>query len=78
MCLAIPGKVLEIINNTGIVEIGDVKLKVGLDLLPEVAVNDYVLIHAGFAIQLIDKEAALETWELIKELAEDEYNKQSD
>lgn len=61
---------MSITGNIGTVKIGDAQIKVGLDLVPEVAVEDYVLIHAGFAVQIIDQHEAMITWELIKELAE--------
>lgn len=72
MCLGIPGQVEAIIGNAGTVKIGDAQIKVGLDLVPEVAVDDYVLIHARFAVQIIDQHEAMVTWGLIKELAGDE------
>lgn len=70
MCLGVPGQVIEIEGNMGTVKIGEAKIKVGLDLVPEVAVGDHVLVHAGFAVQIIDQKEASATWELVKELAE--------
>ena len=69
MCLGVPGELTNIDSSIGTVKIGDTDLYVGLDLVPEVKVGDYVLVHAGFAVQIIDREEALETWQLIKELA---------
>ena len=67
MCLAIPGKVRKIFNdNTAEIEIGGIVKNASLDLIPRVVVGDYVLLHAGFAIQVIDQEKALEifrAWE---------------
>jgi len=67
MCLAIPGKVKKIFNDhTAEIEIGGIIKNVSLDLIPQVAVGDYVLLHAGFAIQVIDQKKALEifrAWE---------------
>ncbi len=67
MCLAIPGKVKKISNDhTAEIEIGGIVKKANLDLIPQVAVGDYVLLHAGFAIEVIDQEEALEilrAWE---------------
>ena len=67
MCLAIPGKVKKIFNDhTAEIEIGGIVKKASLDLIPQVAVGDYVLLHAGFAIQVIDQKKALEifrAWE---------------
>ncbi|MBC2580094.1 HypC/HybG/HupF family hydrogenase formation chaperone [Clostridium sp. DJ247] len=72
MCLAVPGKVLSIENNKGVIEIGKMKREVFMHLLPDVKVGEYVLVHAGCAMQTIDEEEAEKTLELIKELAEDE------
>ena len=66
MCLAVPGKVVEIKGNIGIVDFGGIKREVRLDLLPEVKVGDYVIVHTGFAIEKLDEERAkeiLEAWE---------------
>jgi len=67
MCLAIPGKVKKIIDDhTAEIEIGGIVKNASLDLIPQVAVGDYVLLHAGFAIEVIDQEKALEifrAWE---------------
>ncbi|MBU4349041.1 HypC/HybG/HupF family hydrogenase formation chaperone [bacterium] len=67
MCLAIPGKVKKIFDDrTAEIEIGGIVKNASLDLIPQVAVGDYVLLHAGFAIEVIDQEKALEifrAWE---------------
>jgi len=68
MCLAIPGRVLSINGETGIVEFRGVKRKVVLTFVPEVKMGDYVLVHAGFAIQILDEEDAQETLRLLEEL----------
>jgi len=70
MCLAIPAKIVSISNETAIAEIGDVKREISLMLLPEAEVNDYVLIHAGYAIQKIDEDEANKTLELLKQMDE--------
>ncbi len=72
MCLGVPGQVIEVTENIGTVKIGDTQIKVGLDLIPHVSEGDHVLVHAGFAVQIIDELEASLTWELIKELAEHE------
>lgn len=56
MCLAFPAKVLKIDNELATVERAGVKREASLMLLPEAKVGDYVLIHAGFAMQIIDEE----------------------
>ena len=67
MCLAIPGKVKKIFDDhTAKIEIGGIIKNASLDLIPQVAVGDYVLLHAGFAIEVIDQEKAIEifrAWE---------------
>ena len=76
MCLAIPAQVASIQDNRmASVDIMGVNRVVSLDLVPEAEVGDYVLVHAGFAIQVVDEEFANETLELFKSLpffAEDE------
>lgn len=67
MCLAIPMKVIEIEGNRGIVEYTGIKRKVGLDLLEDVKVDDWVIIHTGFAISKLNEEEARETLNLLKE-----------
>jgi hydrogenase expression/formation protein HypC len=70
MCLGIPGKVIEIEKNVAKVDVGGLLRDVSLDLCPDVSVGEYVLIHTGFAIQKVDEEEAMETFELLKQLAE--------
>ena len=73
MCLAIPSKVVEIRDNMATIDVSGVRRDVSLLLLPEeAAIGDYVLVHAGFAIQKIDREAAEEAMKLIQEIAEEE------
>ena len=61
MCLAIPAIVNKINKNTAEIESMGVKRDVEISLVPDVKVGDYVIIHAGFAIQIIDKKEALIT-----------------
>ena len=56
MCLAFPAKILKIDNELATVERAGVKREASLMLLPEAKVGDYVLIHAGFAMQIIDEQ----------------------
>jgi hydrogenase expression/formation protein HypC len=67
MCLAVPGKILSIDGVAGVVNMSGVEVNVGLQLVPEAKVGDYVLLHAGFAIQIIEEDEALETAELLAE-----------
>jgi hydrogenase expression/formation protein HypC len=70
MCLAIPAEVLEMKENElALVEIGGVRKDISLMLMEGVEVGDYVLVHAGFAIEKIDKNEAQKTLELLEEFA---------
>jgi hydrogenase expression/formation protein HypC len=69
MCLAIPARVTSIDEyRMATVDIMGVTRKVSLDLVPEAVEGDYVLVHAGFALQVIDEEVANDTLELLKEI----------
>lgn len=70
MCLGIPGKVIKLESKSSLVEIMGVSREVSIELLKDVNVGDYVLIHAGCAITKIDEEEALRTIELFEELRE--------
>ena len=69
MCLAIPSKITRIGNNMATIDVDGVKREASLLLLEEAGVGDYVIVHAGFAIQKIDEVAALETLKFLKEAA---------
>jgi len=74
MCIAIPSEIIAIKDSMATIDLGGVRREVSLLLLPEEAsVGDYVLVHAGFAIHKIDKEAAEETLKLLEEIAEKEH-----
>ena len=68
MCLGIPAKVEEILGQKGIVSIGDAKIEVNVVLVEGLSKDDYVLVHAGFAIARVDEEEAFDTLTLIKEM----------
>ena len=70
MCLAIPVQVKSIEGQEATVEIGGVSRRVSLLLTPEAREGDYVLLHTGYAISLIDEEEAQETLELLREMSE--------
>jgi len=69
MCLAIPSKITKIENEMAVIDVDGVQRQASLLLLPGVQVGDYVIVHAGFAIQKIDEAAARETLRLLKEAA---------
>ncbi len=74
MCLAIPGKVLEIRDQppprTGRVDFGGVQRDACLTFVPEAGVGDYVLVHVGFAIAKVDEQIARETLAALAELGQ--------
>ena len=70
MCLAVPGLVKSISDHEAEVEIGGITYKTNTWLTPDVKVGDYVLLHTGYAISVLDKEEALETLKLLKEISE--------
>jgi hydrogenase expression/formation protein HypC len=81
MCLAIPGKLIAITQQLdetfryGKVSFGGIMRDVNLSMVPEARPNDYVLVHVGVAISIVDEEEALKTFEYIKRIGElDELN----
>lgn len=67
MCLGVPMKVIEIEGEFAVAEITGVKRKVSLQLVDDAKVGDYVIVHAGFAIQILDEKEAMETIGLLQE-----------
>ncbi len=76
MCLAIPGKLIEITSAegeefpTGRVSFDGVIKEVSLALVPEAEVDNYVLVHVGAAISIVDEEEAIKTFQLLKDMDE--------
>lgn len=71
MCLAIPAKITQIDDDKlATVDILGATRQISLDLTPQAGVGDYVLVHAGFAIEVVDEQFAQETIDLIKEFPE--------
>jgi len=68
MCLAVPMQILSIQNDKGIVEISGIKREIGLQMIADVSPGDYIIVHAGFAIQKLDEKEAIETLALFKEM----------
>lgn len=68
MCLAIPTKIIQIQGNLGLVELGGLKKEIRLDLVPDAKIGDYVLLHAGFAIQILNQDEAEKTLKILEEL----------
>jgi len=67
MCLAIPSRIIKIENNMATIDVEGVQREASLLLLEDVRVGDYVIVHAGFAIQKLDEAAARETLDLLRE-----------
>lgn len=77
MCLAVPGEILSItiedeFSRTGKVSFGGIIKQINLTYVPEAAVGDYVIVHAGFALNTIDAEEAKKVFEYLEQLQEDE------
>ena len=72
MCLAVPGKIVEIEENDGLqmarVDFGGIFREACLDYVPEAKVGDYCVIHVGFAISLLSEKEAMETLDLLKQI----------
>ncbi len=72
MCLAIPGKILEIRQDSnplmGKVSFGGIQKEICLEWIPDAKVGEYVIVHVGFALSKLDEEEALETLRLIEEM----------
>jgi hydrogenase expression/formation protein HypC len=76
MCLAIPGKLLAITAQldetfrTGKVSFGGIQKEVNLYMVPEAKVGDYILVHVGVAINVVDEEEAKQTFQFLKDMGE--------
>ncbi len=74
MCLAIPGKIVEIYEEKGLrmgkLDFGGTIKKACLQYLPEVQIGDYALVHVGFALSRVDEAEAAKTYQLLAEMGE--------
>lgn len=75
MCLAIPGKIVEItgdepLTRTAKVSFGGSIKEVSLAYTPEAAVGDYIMVHVGFALSVVDEEEAAQVFEILKQMSE--------
>jgi len=73
MCLAIPGKLIEISENPegvrmGKANFGGIVKQVCLEYTPEVNIGDYVLVHVGFALSKVDEDVAAQTYQMLEEM----------
>ncbi|HMA67220.1 MAG TPA: HypC/HybG/HupF family hydrogenase formation chaperone [Desulfosalsimonadaceae bacterium] len=67
MCLAIPSRIVDIESNIATIDVEGVRRQASLMLLEDARIGDYVIVHAGFAIQKLDEQTALESLELLRE-----------
>lgn len=79
MCLAVPGKIVSIVNDdpifrTGKVSFAGIMKEINLAYVPEAKINDYVIVHAGFAISKIDEEEAKQIFQYLEQIDELEPN----
>lgn len=70
MCLAIPALITSITDKEAEVEIGGISRRISLWLTPEARVGDYVIVHTGYAISVLDREQAKETLTILRQIAE--------
>jgi hydrogenase expression/formation protein HypC len=74
MCLGIPGEVIDVCARDGLrfatVRFGGITREVCLECQPDAGVGDFVLVHVGFAISRIDRDAAARTWQVLSELGQ--------
>ncbi len=77
MCLGVPGKVLEVVEEDGIrmgtVDFGGIRRTACLEYAPEVDVGSYVVVHVGFAISVVDEEEAARSYALLAQMDNLEY-----
>ena len=70
MCLAIPMQIVKIISDDKVIaSLGDVEREINTGLIDKTRIGDYVMVHAGFAIQVVDKKDAEETLNILKEIS---------
>lgn len=69
MCIAIPARIVSVDNQMAVIDVDGVRRDASLLLAPEATVGDYVIVHAGFAIRILDASAAKESLALLREAA---------
>ncbi len=78
MCLAVPGQIIEIRGDLALVDFQGNRLEVSRLLTPDAGADDWVLVHAGFAIARIDEAEAKETWSYLNQMAATEPGEATD
>ena len=71
MCLSVPVKIIRMEENLAVGNLSGNEIKISLDLIDDVKVDDYVLVHTGFAIEKISEEEAKETMDMLDQLKDD-------
>jgi hydrogenase expression/formation protein HypC len=69
MCLAIPMRLVKIEGNSGIVAVNKTQRRIHLGFVKDVKIGDYLIVHAGFAIQKLDEKEARDTLDILNEIA---------
>ena len=78
MCLAVPLKLVSVSGIDAVGEVGGIQREVSIMMTPDVKVGDYVIVHAGFAIQVLDQKEAEENLELLRQIGEAAERKQEE
>jgi len=78
MCLAIPLRLVSVDGTDAVGEVGGIQREVSVMMTPDVKVGDYVIVHAGFAIQVLDQKEAEENLELLRQMGEAAEAKQEE
>jgi hydrogenase expression/formation protein HypC len=73
MCLGVIGRVIVIDGNMCVADVFGVTRRISIELLDRIGIGDYIMIHAGCAIEVVDKKEAVKTIEILKELQESMY-----
>lgn len=73
MCLAVPAKIIELAGSDAVADCVGNRIQTNISLVPDVKLGDYVLVHAGFAITVLDEDEAKKTWKLLEDI--DNFNK---
>ena len=78
MCLAVPLRLVSVNGTDAVGEVGGIQREVSIMMTPDVKVGDYVIVHAGFAIQVLDQKEAEENLELLRQIGEAAEQKQEE
>jgi hydrogenase expression/formation protein HypC len=68
MCLAVPAKLVSCTGTSGVADLHGNRVQISTMLVPDVVPGDWVLVHAGFAIQRVEEEEVRQTWDILKDM----------